>query len=261
MDKFYFPMETMRIKQNPYGKTSHKKHNDGTPKDYPIDCAGVDGGRSACFCPTKMKVTAIRTGKDTTNTIWLVSTSKVKTPKFTDIVFMTITHWNDNDTAMKKHNKVGSIINKGEIICYEGTDGASANHLHICCGKGYSDNWVTNTKGALVIKGDNKLPNEVMYRYTKFTTKVLDNGGLTWTSTDTSTYEGFLPERGYFTKGDSGEKVKKIDEWFADKIKGDYFGEYTSAIVKFYQQQNGLEPDGNIGAKTLAKMVEQGFKE
>lgn len=258
MDKFYFPMETMRITQNPFGNTSHHKHNLGTPKDYPIDCAGVDGGRSAIFAPTEMKVTNITTNG--TNTIWLVSTKEVKTPTFTDTVFMTCTHWNDNDSAIKKHNKVGSIIKKGEIICYEGTDGASANHIHICTGRGYSDNWTKNTKGSLVMTGDNKPPQEVMYLYTKFTTKVIDNGNLKWVSTDKDTYS-FLPDRGWFQEGDSGDNVKKIDDWFAKKVEGSYYGSYTTAIVKEYQRQNKLEVDGKIGPLTLAKMVEQGFVE
>lgn len=258
MDKFYFPMETMRITQNPYGSASHHNHNLGVPKDYPIDCAGVDGGRSAIFSPTEMKVTNITTNG--TNTIWLVSTKEVKTPTFEDVVFMTCTHWNDNDTAIKKHNKVGSIIKKGEIICYEGTDGASANHIHICCGRGYSDNWAKNTKGSLVMTGDNKPPQEVMYRYTKFTTKVIDNGNLKWVSTDKDTYS-FLPDRGWFQEGDSGDNVKKIDDWFAKKVEGSYYGSYTTAIVKEYQRQNNLEQDGCIGSKTLAKMKEQGFIE
>lgn len=262
MDKFYFPMETMRITQNPYGSKSHHPHNTGTPKDYPIDSAGEDGRRSACFAPTDMKVTAIRTGKKVSNTIWLVSTKKVKTPTFTDYVFMTITHWNDGDQAIARHNKVGSIVNKKEIICYEGTDMApDGNHLHICCGRGFSDNWVENSKDKLVMTGDNKPPEEVMYRYTKFTTKVMDNGGLNWVSTDTDTIADFLPERGYFTKGDSGKNVEKIDEFFMNKVKGDYYGDYTVAIVKEFQRQNKLEEDGNIGKITLAKMVEQGFKE
>lgn len=262
MDKFYFPMETMRITQNPYGNTSHHSHNIGTPKDYPIDCAGADGGKSACFSPTEMKVTAIRgVGNKGSNTIWLVSTKPVNTPTFNDYVFMTITHWNDNDSAIKKHNKVGAIIKKGEIICYEGTDGASGNHLHICVGRGYSDNWTTNSSGSLVMTGDNKLPNDVMYRYTKFTTRVIDNGGLNWKSTDVDTCQEFLPTRGWFTKGDSGNNVYKINEWLSNKVKGDYFGEYTTAMVKEFQRQNQLEADGNIGKMTLEKMISQGFKE
>lgn len=188
MDKFYFPMETMRITQSPYGTTSHLPHTTGTPKDYPIDCAGIDGGRSAIFCPTDMKVTAIRRGSSVTNTIWLVSTKKVKTPTFEDTVFMTCTHWNDGDSAIAKHNAVGIIVKKGEIICYEGTDGATANHIHIVCGRGYADTWVTNSNKKIVIKGDSKPPEQVMYVYTKFTTKIMEKGGLNWIMTDTDTY-------------------------------------------------------------------------
>lgn len=73
--------------------------------------------------------------------------------------------------------------------------------------------------------------------------------------------QSFLPSKGYFTKGDSGKNVEKIDDWFASKVKGDYYGNYTTAVVKEFQRQNGLEQDGNIGPITLAKMKEQGFKE
>ena len=259
MDKFYFPMETMRIKQNPYGNTSHHPHNTGTPKDYPIDCAGIDGNRSAVFAPTEMKVSAIKFCS--TNTIWLVSTKKVDTPTFKDYVFMTLTHWNDNDPHIKKHNKACAIIKKGEIICLEGTDGATANHIHLCCGRGYSDNWVKNSQNKWVMVGDNKPPEQVMYRYTKFTTRVMDNGGLLWKSTNTDTEPDFLPPRGYFTKGDSGINVDKINDFFEKKVNGDLYGDYTTAVVKEFQRQNGLEQDGNIGPKTLAKMEEQGFVE
>lgn len=264
MDKFYFPMETMRITQNPYGSTSHHPHNTGTPKDYPIDCAGVDGGRSAIFCPTEMKVTAIK--YCSTNTIWLVSTHKVNTPTFNDYVFMTLTHWNDNDPHIKKHNKVGNVIKKGEIICLEGTDGATANHIHICCGKGYSDNWIKNSNKKVVIVGDNKPPEQVMYRYTKFTTSVMDNGGLKWVSTDTDTCPDFLPSRGYFKKGDSGKNVEKIDEWLSSLVIGNYYGFYTTEMVKALQakgKEEGLYNDvidGNWGEKTEKLAEHYGFK-
>lgn len=71
----------------------------------------------------------------------------------------------------------------------------------------------------------------------------------------------FLPPRGWFTKGDSGENVKKICAWFCTKVQGDFFGDYLEACVKVFQKQNGLEADGNIGRITLSKMEEQGFKE
>lgn len=73
--------------------------------------------------------------------------------------------------------------------------------------------------------------------------------------------EHFLPDRGWFQYGDSGDNVVKIDDWFANKVKGDYYGDYTVAVVKEFQRQNGLEQDGCIGPITLAKMEEQGFKE
>lgn len=71
----------------------------------------------------------------------------------------------------------------------------------------------------------------------------------------------FLPERGWFQYGDSGANVSKIDDWFANKVVGDWYGDYTVACVKEFQRQNGLEQDGCIGPITLQKMLEQGFKE
>ena len=72
---------------------------------------------------------------------------------------------------------------------------------------------------------------------------------------------GFLPPRGYFQKGDSGKNVEKIDSWLAKQVSGPYYGDYTVAVVKEFQRQNGLEQDGCIGPITLAKMKEKGFKE
>ena len=70
----------------------------------------------------------------------------------------------------------------------------------------------------------------------------------------------FLPPRGYFKKGDSGENVEKIDDFYSTQVSGPYFGDYTEACVKVFQKQNGLEQDGCIGPITLAKMREKGFK-
>lgn len=178
---FYFPMETMRVTQSYNGEVSHKPHTTGTPKDYPIDIAGIDGGQSAVFAPVDMKVTAIKgIGNSSTNTIWLTTTEPVKTPTFEDYAFITLTHWNDNDSAIKKHNKVGSIVKAGEIICYEGTDGASANHIHLTAGRGSSDGWTQNSNGKWVITGDTKKPEDVMYINPDFTV-VKATGGINWT--------------------------------------------------------------------------------
>ena len=180
MNKFYFGMETMRITQNYNGTASHYNHSHGTPADYPIDCAGVDGKQSAYFAPVDMKVVAIRgVGNYATNTIWLETVEPVETPTFTDIVWLTLTHWNDGSITAKF--KVGDIIKAGQIICYEGTDGATANHLHITCGRGHCNSWTENTKGSWVMSGTSLPPEQVMYINDDFT-KCVDSGGLVFKS-------------------------------------------------------------------------------
>ena len=180
MNKFYFGMETMRITQNYNGTASHYNHSHGTPVDYPIDCAGVDGRQSAYFAPVDMKVVAIRgVGNYATNTIWLETTETVQTPTFNDIVWLTLTHWNDGSITSKF--KVGDVIKAGEIIAYEGTDGATANHLHVTCGRGHCNSWTENTKGSWVMSGTSLPPEQVMYINDDFT-KCVDSGGLVFKS-------------------------------------------------------------------------------
>ena len=180
MNKFYFGMETMRITQNYNGTASHYNHSHGTPVDYPIDCAGVDGRQSAYFAPVDMKVVAIRgVGNYATNTIWLETTETVQTPTFNDIVWLTLTHWNDGSITSKF--KVGDVIKAGEIIAYEGTDGATANHLHVTCGRGNCNSWTENTKGSWVMSGTSLPPEDVMYINDDFT-KCVDSGGLVFKS-------------------------------------------------------------------------------
>lgn len=206
MNKFYFGMETMRITQNYNGTASHYNHSHGTPVDYPIDCAGIDGQQSAYFAPVDMKVVAIRgVGNYATNTIWLETTETVQTPTFNDIVWLTLTHWNDGSITSKF--KSGDIIKAGEIICYEGTDGATANHLHITCGRGHCNSWTENTKGSWVMSGTSLPPEDVMYINDDFT-KCVDSGGLVFKSmpkNDTNTSNS-----NENTSGQSNTKTKRV---------------------------------------------------
>ena len=111
----------MRITQSYYGDTSHRRHWDPTPNysDYPIDDAGENEGVEAIYCPCdEMIVTAVKgTYNSATNTVWLVSTSKVVTPTFEDIAFMTLTHSEDADL---KDVTVGRKFKRGEVICKSG---------------------------------------------------------------------------------------------------------------------------------------------
>lgn len=183
MNKNYmtYPLKYMRITCR-YDEGSHRNHcinvTDGLI-DYPIDDAGKDTGRDPIYCPCdEMKVTNIQgVGNGYTNTVWLVSTSPVVTPTFTDIAYISLTHSNDSDF---QNMKVGDTFKRGEIICYEGTDGATANHIHMSCGKGYSDNWKENSNGAWIMTpGEAKKPEDVFYIDRNFTTK-LWGGYLIW---------------------------------------------------------------------------------
>lgn len=175
-----YPLKHMRITQSYYGDTSHRKHWDRATdyKDYPIDDGGENQGSEAIFCPCdEMIVTAVKgIGNSATNTVWLVSTAPVVTPTFQDVAFMTLTHSSDSDL---KDVTVGRKFKRGEVICHEGHDGATSDHIHIVCGRGHSDNWVQNSNGSWVIRGDTKKPEDVFYLDRNFTTEIW-GGYLPW---------------------------------------------------------------------------------
>lgn len=279
MDYFKFGMETMRVTQNYNGGRSHYNHSHGSPKDYPIDVAGVDGGQSAYFAMTDLKVVAIRgVGNAATNTLWLETLNRVKAPIFQDFAWFALTHWNDGSKASKY--KVGDVIKKGEIICYEGTDGASANHLHLVCGRGKCNNWVENNLKSWVMQGNSLPPEQVMYIDPNFT-KIADSGGLSFQEvpkeppTEVSINTNFLGERGWLQFGDSGPNVEKLCRFMYDtfpgyakilnrnknNLLGDYYGENIQAWIKEFQKRTDLKQDGCVGPITLAKLKEFGFKE
>lgn len=70
----------------------------------------------------------------------------------------------------------------------------------------------------------------------------------------------FLAPRGYLKKGDSGKSVKTLCDFFANKVKGNYYGDYLEACVKVFQKQNGLEVDGNNGYYTTKAEVKDGME-
>lgn len=176
-----YPLKEMRITCR-YDQASHKNHNVGVTDglvDYPIDDGGKDSGRDPIYCPCdEMKVTAIRgVGNPlVTNTIWLVSTSKVAAPTFNDYAYITLTHPNDDDI---KNLKVGQVFKRGEVICYEGSDGATNNHIHITCGRGNSTSWKQNSNGSWVISGNSLKPEDVFYIDRTFTNEIW-GGYIPW---------------------------------------------------------------------------------
>lgn len=182
MSKNYltYPFKTMRITQSYTGTTSHKPHTTGSPKDYPIDEGGADGGRSAfyCSCDEIEIVRIYGVGTRGTNTIWIQSTSPVVCADgTTDYICAQITHPNDSDI---KDLKVGQKFTRGQIICYEGTDGATGNHIHLSFGKGKikGSGWTCNSKNKWVLTTTRKTykPEQLFFIDRKFTTVVNTKG-------------------------------------------------------------------------------------
>lgn len=169
-----YPFKIMRITQSYTGTTSHKPHSTGRPKDYPWDEGGKDSGRDGFYCPCdELKIVKIYgVGNGGTNTIWVESTSKVDfADGTTDYTCGHLIHPNDGDI---KDLRVGQKFKRGQLICYEGIDGATGNHLHISFGKGKMKDtgWTKNTKGKWVLTTTNGTfkPEELFYIDKSFTT-------------------------------------------------------------------------------------------
>lgn len=179
-EKLIYPFKVMRITQTYGGGTSHYKHTTGSPKDYPIDEGGADTGRDGMYAPCNVKIMRIYgIGNGGTNTLWVQSTKKVGFANGkTDFVTMQITHPDDSDL---KSLTAGQTIKKGKIICHEGKDGATGNHIHLSVGMGTmkGKGWTKNSAGKWVLttSGGAVKPEDAFFIDKSFT-KVISMGGL-----------------------------------------------------------------------------------
>lgn len=175
-----YPFKTMTITQSYTGSTSHYPHTKGNYRDYPIDEAGADYGRDPFYAPCRLKVVRIYgVGNGGTNTVWLESTEKVKLANGkTDYVTIMLIHPNDSDL---RRLYVGQTFNKGDIVCYEGTDGATGNHIHMSVGMGTMTcgGWVQNSYGKWVLSTSHGTirPEEAFFIDPKFT-KIKQTKGI-----------------------------------------------------------------------------------
>lgn len=132
-------------------------------------------------------------------------------------------HYHLDSISVKK----GQTVKKGTLLGYTGKTGkATGIHLHL----GMKD----------LTTGNYEDPEAF---------------AKTYTEPDT-----FLPERGYLTKGDKGTNVGKLAEFLSGKAKGNTYGPFLIALVKEFQAQNKLDPDGNVGPETLKALEKAGFK-
>lgn len=183
MNYLTYPMKVMRITQGYDGKTSHYGHSHGYPSDYPVDEGGKDTGRDPMYAPCDLIVKRVYGYKTSgVNTLFLQSRKKMLTPcgKF-DYICMQVTHENDED--LKKY-KAGDLIPAKTIICHEGTDGASGNHIHLSVGLGQfkGNGWRQNNKGKYVMTCTEVLKPEQAFYIDKSFTVIDWNGGIKWRS-------------------------------------------------------------------------------
>lgn len=193
VQKAIFPMHYMNISQS-YNEGNHILHNEGKylikgRKDYPIDICGMDAGKDYFYAPCDCKITclSVKDRPSWTNMMILVSTGKVKTPRYgTTQIFFKVVHFPYSN--VKKYNLyVGKVFKKGQIICTEGDDDfSSGNHIHLSQGIGYANKSIYNRSilhkktRKLVANGDNKYPQSIFYLDTNFTKKIKRDAGIKW---------------------------------------------------------------------------------
>ena len=261
-----YPCKTMNITQGYVGNYSHEPHTTGSPKDYPIDEACENTGRSPMYCPCdNMKIKRIYTGGS--NTIWLESTSKCDLADGTkDYVVLMVTHPNDNDI---KRLWVGQIFNRGDFICYEGTSGnATGNHFHFAVGKGkYKGNgWVKNSKSKWVLTTTNGSykPEQMFFVDPKFTTLVKKTQGISFK--ELPVYD-FFDGRAYFVKGNSHKNIGKVAKFmrntfpiYTSKLAlGNYYGKYLYNSIIEFKKRTGLPANDKIDEQTVSMLEKFGF--
>ena len=186
-----------------------------------------------------------------------------------------VTHPNDSDI---KRLKVGQRFKRNAIICYEGMDGnATGNHFHFSAGKGKmrGNGWVQNSNKKWVLNCTNGTfkPEQLFYIDKTFTTVKNANGIILKDlpkeePKKEQTAVSFFPAKGYFRKGDINTNIGKIAEFMykvfpsytSKKALGNLLGDNLVKSIKEFQRRTGLEPDGNIGPKTLNMLEKYGFK-
>lgn len=83
-----------------------------------------------------------------------------------------------------------------------------------------------------------------------------------------ATTPGFLPPKGYWTKGDCDERVGKLADFMYKTFPaytphaalGNYYGKYLNGSIKEFQKRTKLQADGNTGPLTYDKLKQFGFK-
>ena len=216
-----YPFKVMRITQDYDGETSHYGHSHGSPHDFPIDEGVSDSGRDPMYAPCDLIVRRIwGVGTKGVNTLFVRSKYKVVTAcGRIDYVCMQITHENDED--LRKY-KVGDVIKYRTVVCREGTDGATANHIHLSVGYGdFKGNcWMQNSRGKYVLTttGGTAKPEDVFFIDKSFT-RILNSRHLVFKVVPFTT-GSYKVERAAYVRIGAGKKyARKTFGGFTDNAK------------------------------------------
>lgn len=79
---------------------------------------------------------------------------------------------------------------------------------------------------------------------------------------------GFLPPKGYWCRYDKDNRVAQLAQFMCSTFPaytpaaalGPIYGDNLWKSIKEFQRRTGLDPDGNTGPITYAKLKEYGFK-
>lgn len=100
-------------------------------------------------------------------------------------------------------------------------------------------------------------------------------GSYTWFVIKSASTSKFLPNRGYWKKGDKDPRIGQLCSFYADTfygyfcrtkaeahklLDGNYFGNNCEKWTKEFQRRTNLVPDGMVGKLTYAKLKQFGFK-
>lgn len=236
----------MRITQTYIGKTSHLPHTTGSPKDYPIDEGGADTGRDFIYCPSDEMIVkrVYGTFSGGTNTIWLESKEKVCFADGSeDYCVLMITHPNDDDL---RKISVGQVFRRKEKICREGSDGASANHLHLSVGKGKNsgNGWVKNSNGkwVLTVTGKAMKPENAFFIDESFT-KIISTKGLSFKTLQEEKKEKVYPLGNYKVTKANVLNVRKAPDVLSEKV---LFEEMTENARRKILKLSGQKMNGYV---------------
>lgn len=251
MEVSLYPFEYMRITQR-HDEGNHLPHWNPTPRplysDKPWDEACRDSGKSYFTPFNDYKVIEKMGTQKSGFSVRLESVNLLKIPFQKEPIKLeiTLTHM-DKDSMDKIKN--GDILKKGSKILMEGKSGAATgNHFHITANIGLYDGFRKNSNNKYVFAYNKSLlPNEAFYVDTN-KTEILNAKKYNFIGVN-------------YRKGMRCNEVANIDDFLAQKVRGDIYGDYTEKCVSVFQQKENLKvTDGVVNLETFEKLLDKGAK-